>query len=662
MDLRYEEYLSPRNKFYRKNTTAKKKSRFHLEYPEGWVDQLDDEQHWRYAIPPQMPLAPQGWKIHISATLDQSQETLERVAKVLFAMNVHFKFVMSKWDLFLKNSKYADRASSGKFITIYPSTEYVFLTLVRKLAKVLEGMEKGPYILNDDRWLDSNVYFRYGAFLEMKNANGEPSILDENNQLIPDQRVPEFVLPSFVELPADVQTMEKEKEAAAPSAKRLDDYQITEVLHFSNAGGVYKATEKQSQTEVIIKEGRPGAGLDGNGTDGFQRINTEYEDLKALANVSTVVNVRDHFTAWEHNYLVEDLVHGVPLESWIAQNYPFTFNEQASKQYVADALKILQNLIQAIQSIHQAGIGISDLSATNVLLDRETFAVHLIDLEVAGPVDKQFNPGLQTPGFANPHVTTRRQADNFALYRIIIMLFCPASTSVGLDNNGDRKLIDWIEEHYGTAVSNLNVGFHLVNGKDLQIDATMQGNFKVLVFGESGGGKTTLLKLIKGDLSPNTGKIELTDKNGAQLNRYQSTALISQTPYIFNTTLFNNVTLFQPERYEKSAVIDAIKSVGLFDELGGENALNYNCGLMGRRLSGGQLQRVEIARALLSKKKLFLVDEATANLDAKNAAKIRQLLFNLPTPMVEVAHHFDQSDIRYTNEYDLENGKLVKVK
>ncbi|WP_277950086.1 ATP-binding cassette domain-containing protein [Lactobacillus sp. LL6] len=83
----------------------------------------------------------------------------------------------------------------------------------------------------------------------------------------------------------------------------------------------------------------------------------------------------------------------------------------------------------------------------------------------------------------------------------------------------------------------------------------------------------------------------------------------------------------------------------------------------GISISGGQKQKIELARALYSNKTLILADEITANLDKKNAEKIRTLLFNMDNPVVEVAHHFNIKDKRYTKIFILNNnGNLERVK
>lgn len=204
-----------------------------------------------------------------------------------------------------------------------------------------------------------------------------------------------------------------------------------------------------------------------------------------------------------------------------------------------------------------------------------------------------------------------------------------------------------------------NLNYKINEKITLSLNNTFVAPFKILIYGDSGTGKTTLLKLIRGDILPNNGKIVAKDNLGKTINLAQNTAYISQTPYVFDTTLLENVTLFQNKQFSKEKVISILKKVSLYDELGGDESLNYQCGAMGKNLSGGQIQRLEIARAFLRDKKLLLVDEATANLDKNNSEKIRNLLFDIPIPFIEVAHHYNLNDKRYTDKFELKSGKLI---
>ncbi|HEM3502771.1 TPA: class III lanthionine synthetase LanKC [Streptococcus suis] len=457
MDLRYEMYISPRYKFYRPmKNSEKKKTRLCInDLPSNWYSKIDKEQHWHYCGPMNNHIPPQGWKIHISSTIKETQKTLDIVSKILINRNTHFKFVMSSWDLFVKNSKYGDRSSSGKFITIYPATEYIFFTLVHELHQALSELERGPYILNDNRWLDGNVYFRYGAFIDMKMENGESGIFNQYGVLIPDERRPEYVVPDFVEVPLFIEEMEQQKESGFQISEDFDKYDIYEAIHFSNGGGVYKAKEISTGREVIIKEGRFQAGLDSQGNDAFNRLEVEYKALTKLENVAGVVRVLDFFKVWEHNYIVEEVASGQSLQSWVPLNYPFSGSNIDRLEYSKLCSKIISNLKDILEDIHNNNVGMGDLSPNNIIIDDMTMEIKLIDFETAGSVDETFNQGLQTPGFGTRNSKTRREADWFSFTRICYFLLMPIIPIQDISKYNEDKIKGWVKSVFGIDLSSL---------------------------------------------------------------------------------------------------------------------------------------------------------------------------------------------------------------
>ena len=455
MDFRYEMYVSPRYKFYRPmKSVEKQKTKLYVnELPINWYSKIDKEKHWHYCGPMNNYLPPQGWKIHISSTIQQAQKTLDIVSEILISRNTHFKFVMSSWDLFVKNSKYGDRSSSGKFITIYPATEYIFFTLVEELHRALYDLDRGTYILNDNRWLDGNVYFRYGAFIDMKTEEGESGIFDQYGKLIPDIRSPEFIVPDFLDLPKKIQDMENLKENGLQYSEKFSRYDIYEAIHFSNGGGVYKAREISTNQKVIIKEGRPQAGLDSMGNDAFNRIEIEYNALKKLKNVEGIVEVFDFFKAWEHNFVVEEVAQGTSLQNWLPQHYPFSGNKADRIAYVHNCLKIIDSLKDILEEMHNNGIGMGDLSPNNIIIDDATMTIKLIDFETAGSVDEKFEHGLQTPGFSSNHTKTRREADWFSFKRICYFILMPIMPIQDISEKNLYRIEKWIKSTFDVDVT-----------------------------------------------------------------------------------------------------------------------------------------------------------------------------------------------------------------
>lgn len=85
-----------------------------------------------------------------------------------------------------------------------------------------------------------------------------------------------------------------------------------------------------------------------------------------------------------------------------------------------------------------------------------------------------------------------------------------------------------------------------------------------------------------------------------------------------------------------------------------------NYGEEGNKLSGGQKQRVELARAIIHDRKILLVDEGTSSVDKLSSKRIRELLHNLDATVIEVAHHYDESEVQqlYTHRLEILDKKI----
>lgn len=237
------------------------------------------------------------------------------------------------------------------------------------------------------------------------------------------------------------------------------------------------------------------------------------------------------------------------------------------------------------------------------------------------------------------------------------------------------KLADSLEDHIreegvpiphalreGIVVRNLCFGYE--PGCDIlhDISARFEAGKKYAIVGASGSGKSTLLNLLMAGHGEYTGEIrydgrELKDIRSESL--YDIVSLIQQNVFVFNASIRDNITMFQP--FDKAEVDRAIRLSGL-SGLIAERGGDYLCGENGSGLSGGEKQRVSIARSLLKRAKVLLVDEATAALDAGTAYQVSNALLGLEgVTGIVVTHSLDEALLRrYDGILTLKNGSLVE--
>jgi zinc transport system ATP-binding protein len=161
------------------------------------------------------------------------------------------------------------------------------------------------------------------------------------------------------------------------------------------------------------------------------------------------------------------------------------------------------------------------------------------------------------------------------------------------------------------------------------------------IFGPNGGGKTTLLRLILGFLKPSTGRIEIfgTSPLNAQKDigyvpqrlRFDKEFPISVLELVLSGRLYNLPWYGRFSKEDTQVAMEMLEKVGLAD------FKNANFG----NLSGGQAQRVLIARSLVSNPKLLLLDEPTASVDTQAESEIYKILEELKSKItiLMVTHH-----------------------
>ena len=213
-------------------------------------------------------------------------------------------------------------------------------------------------------------------------------------------------------------------------------------------------------------------------------------------------------------------------------------------------------------------------------------------------------------------------------------------------------------------ISFKDVSFSYEEGKEVlhDISVDFEAGKSYAIVGSSGSGKSTLLNLILSCAcgAGYTGEISWDNED---LKKYSSDSLfdqvasIQQNVFVFNSSINDNITMFRdfPEEKVREAVTRANLS-GLISERGS----NYLCGENGNGLSGGEKQRISIARSLLKDSSVLLADEITSALDSQTAYKISSDILDLKDiTRVVVTHSLDEKLMkRYDRILVMKNGRI----
>jgi len=196
----------------------------------------------------------------------------------------------------------------------------------------------------------------------------------------------------------------------------------------------------------------------------------------------------------------------------------------------------------------------------------------------------------------------------------------------------------------------------VLQGVNIQFEAGK----KYAIVGGSGSGKTTLLNLLMCTYDNYAGSIQY---DGVELREisldslFQVVSLVQQNVFVFNDSIYNNVTLYR--QFPEQAVQSAMERAGL-TEIVRRHGADYVCGENGNALSGGEKQRISIARALLCQTPVLLMDEATAALDEITANGIMNAILSIEDMTgIVVTHRLDGNILkRYDQIVVLHNGRV----
>ena len=195
------------------------------------------------------------------------------------------------------------------------------------------------------------------------------------------------------------------------------------------------------------------------------------------------------------------------------------------------------------------------------------------------------------------------------------------------------------------------------------INIKINGGKMTALVGQSGSGKSTLLSLIPRIYDPKSGNVEIDEQNIKEVNLFslrKEISIVDQNVTLFDDTIFNNIKYAKPDasndEVHKAAELSMCSE--FIEKL--ENRYETLIGENGVRLSGGEKQRLSIARAFLKSSKIILLDEATSSLDSETEEKIQKALdkltFNKTT--VVIAHRLS-TILNSDKIYVMEKGVVM---
>ena len=232
-----------------------------------------------------------------------------------------------------------------------------------------------------------------------------------------------------------------------------------------------------------------------------------------------------------------------------------------------------------------------------------------------------------------------------------------------IGTNKDKSKINFIDGEIEFKNINFNYSSNLENKVLKDINIKIKGKKMTALVGQSGSGKSSLLSLVPRIYDPKSGILEIDGQNIKDVNLFslrKEISIVDQNVTLFDDTIFNNIKYAKPDANEEEIFKAAELSMctDFIEKL--ENKYQTVIGENGVRLSGGEKQRLSIARAFLKDSKIILLDEATSSLDSETEEKIQKalnkLIYNKTT--VVIAHRLS-TVLNSDKIYVMDKGKVL---
>lgn len=237
-------------------------------------------------------------------------------------------------------------------------------------------------------------------------------------------------------------------------------------------------------------------------------------------------------------------------------------------------------------------------------------------------------------------------------------LFAKMEEIINIEDEGEKQAVTFENT---IKVSNLEFAYEenmILNGVDFEFK---KGKSYALV-GASGSGKTTLLNLLAGRYQEYNGEINYDGKELKTLSidsLFEKMAYVEQNVFVFDDSIVNNVTMYS--NVDEDVLARALEKAGL-KALIEEKGVDYKCGENGSNLSGGEKQRISIARALIKNAELLFMDEATSALDNETSSNVMHSVLDIENlSKIVITHKLEEKILKRFDEIIvLKNGKVYE--
>ena len=213
------------------------------------------------------------------------------------------------------------------------------------------------------------------------------------------------------------------------------------------------------------------------------------------------------------------------------------------------------------------------------------------------------------------------------------------------------------------SLNNINLKYKTANQTSLNnVSVEFEKNKIYLIKGKSGAGKSSFLNILMGLIDKNEGTIQINKKEVSiyeNINWYNKISYVTQKINLLNQNIEVNVSLEEDKnKINIKKIHDTLKLVNLYDEF--VDRIDENLIDDAANISGGQLQRIGISRALYRESEIIILDEPTSNLDQSNELKIFNLLNNIKKDkIIIIVSHKDVDPKFYDIIYNMNEGKIV---